>query len=119
MPDFPEIGCYAVAQYPSSFELNWPLVVQTAVDGSEQRFAPVGEARRIWQIQLESLRESDASRVWGFFRELKGQAGSFRFQDPWTQQWHDPCWFDTDDLAFTHLSEGVFQGELRIVTKEH
>lgn len=118
MPDFPEIGCYAVAQYPSSFELAWPVVVQTAVNGSEQRFARPGRASRTWQIRLERLSEEDANEVWGFFRQLKGRASTFRFRDPWTEQWHDPCWFDTDELAFTHLSEGVFQGELLITTKE-
>jgi len=118
MADFPEIGRYAVAQYLSSFELLWPATVQTAVDGSEQRFVRRARAMKTWNIRLDWLREDDADKVWKFFTEQGGRAGGFRFRDPWTNEWHEPCWFDTDDLAFVHLSEGVFQGNLVISTQE-
>jgi hypothetical protein len=49
---------------------------------------------------------------------LQGRAGSFRFQDPWTGQWHEPCWFDTDTLSLTHQSDDRARADLRITTAE-
>jgi len=118
MPDFPQIGCSAVAQYPSSLGLSWPTVVQRSVDGSEQRFVRPGEVRRSWRIRLERLTESDAQRVADFFRAVKARATPFRFQDPWTSLWHDPCWFDSDELELIHRGDDMLQGELRISTTE-
>lgn len=118
MPDFPQIGCHAVAQYPSSLELAYAVTVQRSVDGSEQRFVRPGRSRRGWRIQLARLSESDAWRVTEFFGSLKGRATSFRFQDPWTGAWHEPCWFDLDVLPLTQQSDDLLQGELLISTPE-
>ena len=118
MPDFPAIGCQAVAQYPSAYEIVTPTSIQRYVDGGEQRFATVAPVTKSWVIRLERLSESDATRVWEFFESTAGRSASFRFQDPWTGQWHEPCWFENDSLAFDHLREGVFQGELQIHCEE-
>lgn len=118
MPNFPVIGCHAVAQYPSAFETSFAVSIQRAVDGSEQRFVRPGQARRSWRILLHRLHPEDAERVVGFFTSLQGRASSFRFQDPWTGQWYEPCWFDTDTLPVTHESDQHARADLRIVTAE-
>ncbi len=118
MPDFPQIGCRAVAQYPSSFELSFAVAVQRAVDGSEQRFLRPGRSQHTWRIQLANLRAQDARRVMDFFASLRGRATSFRFRDPWTGHWHEPCWFRSDTLLLTHLADDSLQGELLISTTE-
>lgn len=118
MPDFPSIGCHAVAQYPSAFEVTFPLVIQRSVDGIEQRFLRPGQARRGWRILLQRLSEADAQTVMAFFRSVKGRASSFRFQDPWTGQWHEPCWFQSDTLPLLHTSDDRFEGELLITAPE-
>ncbi len=118
MPDFPEIGCQAIAQYPSSYEIVAPTVIQQYVDGGEQRFATTDAIRRTWVLRLDRLSESDANRVWDFFESVNGRSASFRFKDPWTNAWVEPCWFESDSLAFDHLSDGVFQGELHIYAEE-
>ncbi len=118
MPDFPQIGCHAVAQYPSSYELSYAVTVQTAVDGTEQRFVRRGSSKRGWHVRLARLNTEDAQRVAEFFVSVKGRAASFRFQDPWTGQWHEPCWFDSDTLNLTYEGDDWLTGELRISASE-
>lgn len=118
MPDFPEIGCHAIAQYPSSFELRAPVVVQRYVDGTEQRFLDRLPATRTWRIQLQRLSEADATLVRDFFRAVAGSGTSFRFQDPWTAEWIEPCWFRTDELSLDHIADDLFTGELDIYCED-
>lgn len=118
MPDFPQIGCASVAQHPSSFDVSWPGVVQRSVDGSEQRFVRPGMRNRVWRIRLDRLGEADTHRVFSFFRSMKGRATSFRFLDPWSNVWHEPCWFATDELQFVHEDMDRLRGTLLITTKE-
>lgn len=118
MPDFPEIGCHAVAQYPASFEILAPTIVQQYVDGGEQRFPGSARMRRTWTVRLQRLDEASAGRVCDFFASVAGRATSFRFRDPWTGAWFDPCWFKTDSLPFEHVREGAFTGEIEIFAED-
>ncbi len=118
MPDFPAIGCHAVAQYPASFEILAPVVIQRYIDGGEQRFPGTGRMRRTWTIRLRSLDEASAGRVADFFASVSGRATSFRFQDPWTGEWFDTCWFKDDALALEHTRNGMFAGEIEIFAED-
>lgn len=118
MADFPDVGCRAVAQYPSSYEVVTPAVIQRYVDGGEQRFAAHAPMRRIWKIRWGSLDEASAVRVQRFFESVSGRAVSFRFQDPWTGAWFENCWFKNDELAFEHIRDGIFTGELEIYSED-
>ena len=118
MPDFPEIGCHAVAQYPASFTILAPTVIQQYVDGSEQRFPGDIRMRRTWTIRLQRLDEASTERVRNFFASVAGRATSFRFRDPWTGVWFETCWFNSDALSLDHLRNGVFAGELEIIAED-
>lgn len=118
MPDFPDIGCHSVAQYPASFEIHAPTVIQQYVDGGEQRFPSGDPMQRAWRIRLERLDEASANRVRRFFESVAGSATSFRFRDPWTGAWFDTCWFKNDVLVLDHLRDGVFAGELEIYAED-
>ena len=72
MPDFPEIGCQAVVQYPASVEILTPTVIQQYVDGSEQRFPSHTRMRRTWTIRLQRLDEASAERILNFFNSWLG-----------------------------------------------
>lgn len=117
-PVFPEIGCGAVAQYPASFEVAHAVRVQRSVDGTEQRFLRSGQSWRRWLIRLQRLTEEDAGKLREFFASVQGRATAFRFRDPWTMQWHEPCWFESDILSLDQLGDDQLQGELTIATKE-
>lgn len=118
MPDFPEIGCGAIAQYPSSYEIQAPAVIQHYVDGSEQRFASHAKRQRIWRIGLQRLSEADAVRVREFYASVAGRTSGFRFRDPWTGTWFEPCWFKNDSLVLDHWHDDVFAGEIEIYTED-
>lgn len=118
MPDFPEIGCHAVAQYPSSFTLRTPVIVQQYIDGTEQRFRDSQPALRQWRIQLRNLTQKDAEAVRAFFSSVFGSASSFRFRDPWTGAWVDRCWFRSDTLDLDHLADDSFSGEFEIYAED-
>ncbi|MCC6261965.1 MAG: DUF2460 domain-containing protein [Bryobacterales bacterium] len=118
MPDFPEIGCHAVAQHPASFEILAPVVIQRYVDGGEQRFPAGFPMQRSWTIRLQRLNEADAARVTGFFESVAGRATSFRFRDPWTGVWFETCWFKSDALALEHTHNGMFAVEIEIFAED-
>ena len=119
MPDFPEIGCQAVAQYPASFEILTPTVIQQYVDGGEQRFPSHSRVRRTWTIRLQRLDEASAARILDFFNSLAGRSTRFRFRDPWTGAWFETCWFNDDALSLDHPRDGVCAGEIEIFAEDN
>jgi uncharacterized protein (TIGR02217 family) len=118
LAEFPELSCGSVAQYPSRFAVMRKVTIQRTVDGLEQRFVRRGQARRRWQIRWQQLSEADAVKLREFFEAVRGRATGFRFRDPWTGQWHEPCWFESDAMGFEHRGTNQLRGELTITTRE-
>jgi hypothetical protein len=98
MASFPKLSTGAPAQYGASYESAYRTRVIRYVDGTEQRYADCGASLRRWTIPLAQLTPAEVSAVVAFFREQRGQEGTFSFTDPWTGVVHEECCFDAGTI---------------------
>jgi hypothetical protein len=105
MAEFPKLKSGAVAQYPSSRELRVESQALRFLDNGEQRYQESVAGRRRWTIELAWLTASEAAEVRNFFVAMRGSAGRFDFEDPWTGTVVNNCRFGEDELVLSALSE--------------
>jgi hypothetical protein len=96
---FPELKTGSVSQYPGCVAVVRPLRVMQFLDGTEQRFARRGRARRRWQVQLERLDEGEMALVNRFLAAQQGGAQEFAFTDPLSGQEFARCRLEGPDSA--------------------
>lgn len=105
MPDFPKLKTGAIAQHPSTREVRLSSESLRFLDSSEQRYRDSAAARRRWVIELNLLTPTEAARLREFFVAMKGSAGRFDFEDPWTGLVVNDCRFGEDEIALSVQSE--------------
>ncbi len=99
MAIFPALKTGALAQYGSSREIRYHTEVLRYLDGSEQRIVHRPAELR-WQLVYEQLTESEVRMLADFFHVSQGAVGRFQFNDPWTGEVLENCYFDQDEIEF-------------------
>lgn len=115
MSTYPTLRTGAPAQYPCELVLESPTRQIRFVDGRTKSFA-ARRLRRTWRIPLLGLQESEAARIWQFYREQRGSQIAFDFVDPFTGQVVPNCRFAVDAVALA--LEGPERGEIVIEIRE-
>ena len=105
MPTFPRLKTGVIAQYPSARELRLSSESLRFLDNSEQRFRDSATARRRWVIELSLLNATEAAALREFFVAMRGSAGRFDFEDPWTGLLVNDCRFGEDALTVSAQAE--------------
>lgn len=105
MAEFPRLKTGAIAQYPSARELRLPSEAVRFLDNSEQRYRDAAVPRRRWVIELRRLSPHEAATLRKFFIEMRGSAGIFDFEDPWTGLVVEDCRFGEDELVLSAQAE--------------
>jgi hypothetical protein len=116
---FPKLTTGAVAQYPAMRTIEHRTRVIQYTDGTEQRVSRTRVPVRRWIVKLDQLTEREANDVSSFFVQVRGRAGTFEFEDPWSSEIIPDCRFEQDDimidftdasrarLATLHIRSGV------------
>jgi hypothetical protein len=99
MPLFPKLATGAIAQYPATRTVQHRTRVIQYIDGSEQRLTRGSAPVRRWIIKLDQLTEREADEVLAFFASVRGRAGRFDFEDPWSGEIISDCRFEQDQLV--------------------
>jgi len=98
MLSFPQLASGAVAQYPVSKTSTQRAVVSTLPDGSTIKYADPGASLVEWQLQFQSLADSEIAVLQQFFAACEGQLNAFTFADPvgnllaWSEDLTQPVW---------------------------
>jgi len=105
MPEFPKLKTGVVAQHPSTREVRSSSQALRFLDSSEQRYRDSATPRRRWVIELDLLTATEAAALRDFFVTMRGSAGRFDFEDPWTGQLIPDCRFGQDEFVLTVRAE--------------
>jgi hypothetical protein len=105
VPTFPRLKTGVIAQYPSTRQLRLASESLRFLDNSEQRYRDSAVARRRWVIELDLLSPTEAAVLREFFVAMRGSAGRFDFEDPWTGLLVSDCRFGTDELDLSTHAE--------------
>ena len=105
MPEFPKLTTGVVAQYPSTREVRLSSEALRFLDSSEQRYRTSATPRRRWVIELDLLTATEAAALREFFAAMRGSAGRFDFEDPWTGLLVSDCRLGEDELVLSARAE--------------
>jgi len=105
MAEFPKLKTGVVAQHPSARELRLASEELRFLDNSEQRYRDSTAVRRHWVIELDRLDPTEAAVLREFFVAMRGSAGLFDFEDPWTGSLIPNCRFGEDELVLSTEAE--------------
>jgi hypothetical protein len=95
---FPQLSSGAVGQYPIGKTSTQRSVVSTLPDGSTVKYADSGASLVEWQLQFQSLADSEIAVLQQFFAACEGQLNAFTFADPagnllaWSEDLTQPAW---------------------------
>lgn len=95
---FPQLPSGAVAQYPATKNTTQRTIVNTLPDGSTVKYVDSGASSVAWQLQFQSLADSEVAVLQEFFASCEGQLNAFTFADPtgnllaWSEDLTQPAW---------------------------
>ena len=115
MSEFPRLNTGAFAQYPVQTVTEFRTDTVRFVDGSEQRFRNYAGPVRRWVINLESLDDSELTRLREFVHGREGAVQNFEFTNPFDGQLYATCSFENEELSEQMVNEG--RGRVSLVVR--